>query len=205
MTMARALLELRGGVTTFDQFVRATLPQWRALATRLFRRWTPPTGYSVEDTTQDLLLAAWPLVAKWDPSRGVAIDRYVVWNASDKAKKTLHRMRGANRSGSSDKNPSRGEVLRFDGDQEHSPTIDPQTNRIERRQIAKMLASNQSEVEATVLLLLAELDGWEIVAMKIYEQPETRRRFRLGNESQARALVRKIIVATATRVAAQAA
>jgi hypothetical protein len=205
--MESALHALRDGRIDFDFFAQATAPQWRALATRLFRRWTPPTGYSVEDTTQDLLLAAWSLVDKWDPTRGVPIGRYVIWNASDKAKKQLHVQRGAKRSGSADRNQTRGEftIDTTKGYASREPWVHPAESQLEREQVAKELARGGTGEEATILPRLAVTLDWEGVAMEIYADPMSRLKFRLGNEAQARALVRRVIVSTATRVAVNAA
>jgi hypothetical protein len=68
----------------------------------------------VEDLVQELLVACWRCLLKFDPSRldgngnKISIERYVVYNSVDKAKKWLHKRRGAYRR--DDKSPSRFEL-----------------------------------------------------------------------------------------------
>jgi hypothetical protein len=120
-----ALLRVRAGVMTFGEFVRETDADWTRMSMALLRRWKcPPHAQAVEDTRQDLLLAAWLFATdqspdpeyrieflvdgtvhaaatptrrpeyRWDSSRSRLAD-YVHWNATDKGKKLVHRARGA--------------------------------------------------------------------------------------------------------------
>lgn len=92
------------GDITFGRFVVATRKTWRALATHLLGRWKAPPGVSVEDMEQELLLACWRVIPKWEPGKA-ALVRFVVYNCCDKAKKWLHKQRNAYRR--DDKSPSR--------------------------------------------------------------------------------------------------
>lgn len=100
---------VRDGRKTFGEFARETMPHWRALARYLLRRWRVAPWASVDDVVQDLLLAAWEHVWKWDERHpgAATLSKYVTYNALDKAKKRIHTYRGASRSGNADCNPSR--------------------------------------------------------------------------------------------------
>lgn len=104
-TMQEQLMALRNGHTNFDQFGRSTTSDWERIAGSLMRKWQCPPGVGVEDVMQELMLAAWKFVDKWDPKYGVKIDRYVTWNAIDKAKKWINKQRQAGTAG--DKGKSR--------------------------------------------------------------------------------------------------
>lgn len=96
----KELVTLRDG-GSFAKFTKATDKVWVAQARMLMRKWGVglPKETTIDDLKQELLIAAWRFVAKWDPKYGVSISRYVVWNAVDKAKKALHKLRGASRAG----------------------------------------------------------------------------------------------------------
>ncbi len=95
--MDEVLLALRCGRLSFTTFERRTRGVWTALAEMLLRRWRGPVAVSVDDVRQELLLNAWIFCAHWQPDRGTAISRFVVYNATDKAKKWLHQQRNAYR------------------------------------------------------------------------------------------------------------
>ena len=100
------LLALReGGDAVFPEFAAGTRVVWSRFARYLMRRWRGPTGVSLEDLEQELLLAGWQAVGRWDPARQVPIDRFVTFNSIDKAKKWLHKQRSAKRR--DDNAPSR--------------------------------------------------------------------------------------------------
>lgn len=113
-TMTRALHRLRAGFITFNQFARETHDDWTRMAAKMLRKWRcPPNAQSIDDVRQDLLLSCWMFATgrseivgydedgrvvfgdrDWDPARG-RLDEYVAWNATDKAKKKVHKARGA--------------------------------------------------------------------------------------------------------------
>lgn len=106
------LTGLREGHLTPEVFFAQSRIVWQRLARNLLRRWKAPAWYSHEEVEQELMLAAYDFVWKFDPTRakGRTIGGYVAWNAVDKAKKQLHVARGAKLSGDADKNPSRIET-----------------------------------------------------------------------------------------------
>jgi DNA-directed RNA polymerase specialized sigma24 family protein len=127
--MQEGLRALRAREITFERFHRDTAEDWRKLAASLLGRWSVPAGIELEDVRQEMLLAAWRAVhdpdakRRWDPSRGVTLQGFVVWSACNAAAKWLHTQRRAlRRSGNA---PSRHaltlQAMRIDPDGELSP------------------------------------------------------------------------------------
>lgn len=145
--MEELLLALRCGRVSFALFERRTRPVWNALAENLLRRWKGPVAVSVDDMRQELIVGAWIFVAHWDPKRlgpdgkPVSVERYVVFNACDKAKKWLHQQRNAYRR--DDKSPSRIErnftSFRRGGEQE---------DHVEERMLAQLGSPDVTAEEA---------------------------------------------------------
>jgi uncharacterized protein (DUF1778 family) len=106
------LIGLREGYLTPEVFFAQSRIVWQRLARNLLRRWQAPAWYTHEEVEQELMLAAYHFVWKFDTARakGRSIGSFVSWNAMDKAKKALHVARGAKLSGDADKNPSRIET-----------------------------------------------------------------------------------------------
>jgi hypothetical protein len=99
------LNRLRDGEIDFDEFTRATRADWQALARHLMRRWACPEAVALEDVEQELLVGCWRAVEKFDPTRGVTLSRFCVFNAMSDAKGWIHKQRHAGHDG--DKGPSR--------------------------------------------------------------------------------------------------
>ncbi len=109
------------------------------------RRWRTPVAVDQEDVEQELRMAGWAAVASWDPGRNVPIDRYVTFQAIDKAKKWMHRQRDALRR--DDKAPGRFAItlasmrVRHGAEADMEPELDrfaweqaDAVDRIEQRQ-----------------------------------------------------------------------
>lgn len=73
------LLALRAGRLSFDKLARRMTPDLQARAEYYLRRYAQwgQAHVSVEDLVQDMLLAVWRAVDLFDPSRAVAIHRFV--------------------------------------------------------------------------------------------------------------------------------
>jgi hypothetical protein len=99
VNLRACLLLLRNGRLRFARFAQRTAGTWQRLARYLVARWPLPACCELRDVEQELLLAVAQLVPRWDPSRGVEIARFVVWNACNRAKRWMHRQRGATRTG----------------------------------------------------------------------------------------------------------
>ncbi len=93
---------------TFDEYVKATDSYWQTLARYIYRRWATPAGVTVDDVYQEVLLGLWIAYAKYEEGEGrTTPNKYLYWNAGDKAKRFVHKQRGAIQHGSKDRNPSR--------------------------------------------------------------------------------------------------
>lgn len=92
--MEKHLERLRNG-GSFDEFVRATRAHWRRMAISLMRKWKCPCDVEVEDLVQEMLMAVFVFIPKYDPTRGTTLSQYVTWNANNRAKKWIHCQRGA--------------------------------------------------------------------------------------------------------------
>lgn len=96
----RSLLDLRKDRShrgAFAVFARETDRVWRGYARYLARRWRLPLGVDEADVVQELLVAGWRAVLNWDPTRTTSIERYVRFQAIDKAKKWIHKQRDSYR------------------------------------------------------------------------------------------------------------
>lgn len=112
MKIDDALEAFRDGRITATEFFRSTSPVWERIAKYLLRRWRAPSWVDVEEIVQELYIGATQSVWQYSEhlARGTTLAQYVEWNAIDYAKKKLHAMRGAKRSGNADRNPSRFEL-----------------------------------------------------------------------------------------------
>ncbi len=96
---------LARGEITLETFLKVTHLDWTCVARSLLRRWAAPV--EVEDVVQDLCLAVVQFYPKYNSTRGVSLGKFLLFNASDKAKKQIHRYRDANTHRCADKNKSR--------------------------------------------------------------------------------------------------
>jgi DNA-directed RNA polymerase specialized sigma24 family protein len=208
---ARAYYE---GKITFNEFARETMPQWRSLAHYLLRRWRAPVWVEPEDVVQDLLEGAWRRLWDYDEARGVGIAGYLIYNATDYAKKKLHKTRNAKRSGNADGNPSRlersyGAVWGDDGERraEALTALEAEQDRALSRtdMLRRLHGAAEGEAERWLLsvaegqcLLSDALAGDPAalveVAVAVYGDPEGRRRLGLRDEKHA---VRVVFTAAA--------
>lgn len=109
MEFVEAVRLFRDGRMTDAEFFRLTRGAWERMARYLLRRWPAPAWVDQDEIVQELHLGASLCLWSYDArlSRGRTLAEYVEWNAIDYAKKKLHAMRGAKRSGNADGNPSR--------------------------------------------------------------------------------------------------
>lgn len=195
------LTRLQAGEQSFERFALATRKTWLNLAHHLLRRWRGPVSVDVEDLVQELLVACWRCLTRFDPKRGVSIERYAIYNSVDKAKKWLHKRRGAYRR--DDKSPSRFE-LPFstlggqhdeDGDDYQSRLMDrlgsveaTQDSELVRRQTLASMAS-----EDLAFMIYQRCPDIERAAQNIVQNPLARLALRAPNISTARAVVERSI------------
>lgn len=91
--------DYQAGRIDFGGFERATRHSWSRLARMILARWRAPTYVTEQDLIQEMMIAAYSFTMKWEPRHGIAVRRYVTWNAIDKARKWLHKQRRAGHDG----------------------------------------------------------------------------------------------------------
>lgn len=212
MTKLEGLLRLvRDGHISFTEFANKTKPQFRAMAGYLVRRWTPPSWMLVDDVEQELYLAAWHAIWDYDDTRGVAISRYVVFNAISDAKRALHKARGAKLSGSPDRNPSRMETpltAIVEGERLMINTLSAPAEQEslivafeERdRAVAAAFDACEDERERLAMNAIVSEESIEGGARVLYDDLSTRLAFRFGCEEAAERFVFKQVVKVAERL-----
>jgi hypothetical protein len=135
MKFDEAVGAFRDGRMTSTEFFRVTQSAWQRMARYLLRRWRAPAWVEQEEIVQELHLGA--MLCIWCYSdclaRGRTLAEYVEWNAIDYAKKKLHAMRGANRSGNADANPSHFEKP-FSAFAPHAPAFEFRVEPDQERQ-----------------------------------------------------------------------
>ena len=190
MKLDTRLMRLRRGRITFSQFAADTSKLWRVLAARLLNRWRPGHGVDEVDVEQELLVHAWLFVGRWDPQRGVRLDRYVLFNSIDKARKWLDRQRGRSKQGVS-RDPTLGVFDSVERDNPLSYLIDIE-ELIYGADRAQRLLDSLDERQRIVAEALLTTRSAEAAALRIYEDAERRRELRLGSEQAARRMVRRV-------------
>lgn len=198
--MNDALLRVRLGQMSFDAFARASLENWRGRARGLLRAWKVPAWLTLDDVVQDLLIAAWRLVAGWNPLLGTTIEEFVVWNAVDIAKKRIHKARLGKR-------PHRGEEkmrscferpassMGREGEEESAgehifdrlaAPSDQHETLVLRRACGDAKASSTTMQELIAVQAIEVMDGDVIAAASLlYEDVDARFICELGSERQA--------------------
>jgi hypothetical protein len=203
-----ALVALRGGQSTFAQFVQATRPHWKALSIYVVKRWDLPLWMDKEDVEQELHVAAWTFVGKFDDKRGKKLEEFVVWNAIDKAKKVAHKARGANRHRGADGNPSMYErpFTTFERATDErgaaaermlsGAAVEAHQERTAVREEgykrARTVCGKVRELLAVQALYHAD-DSLTEAAANLYEDYESRRLCRLGSEDHALSVVKHAV------------
>ncbi len=90
----------------FGVFATATQVDWENLAGSILRRYKVGPDVDIEDVKQELLTACYKYMADFDATRGTQFADFLVFQAMARAKKWVHRARGANLH-NPDKNKSR--------------------------------------------------------------------------------------------------
>lgn len=199
------------GRVTLSDFFRISKPHLARLATHLMNHWswcTPPcVGH--EDLVQELMVGCVWAFKRYDPTRvknNGSIGRYVSYNAYDKAKKWIHRQRGAVRHGNADGNLSRHALLFHDlagkrGEEQEEAEIewlskDLQTDplqhvMVERHEIWHVRLRQAPTVRLRWGIVALESTRGEqgAAAKRLYENQNLRLRLRLGSEKDARKII----------------
>jgi DNA-directed RNA polymerase specialized sigma24 family protein len=205
MGFAESVQRLHDGRSSFVEFSRETSQRWHRLALYLARRWRQPAWHSIEDIEQELLLGAWKHVWKFDPARGTSLERYVIFNAVDHAKKAVHVARGASLSGSADRNPGHIEVL-WDEEDEHKAGIlmSEDAEQDDAVRVREALDAVKRECENVQELLsidaLAKTGSVELAGARLYGDPGTRLACRMVSEDHAVRVVDTAVSVLAVRL-----
>ena len=201
--MRQELNRLHSGEITFDQFAFQTRSEWQRLGTMLLNKWSAP-GVDLDDMVQELLIAAWLGLPKWD-GKSSRLDRFIVWNACDKAKKWLHKQRGALRR--EDKAPNRTPVLLTDPElMDLMATFEPEDRLVVEEDAKEQHYQTLLKLQGLIIdpmdqeLLFLALDNefdLDETATNVYGDPTMRRTYRLGNATSARTRIKKMVARVA--------
>jgi hypothetical protein len=88
-TFGDKLEDLRDGSVSFEAFCKETAEVWTRMAGYFLRRWPGQAAVAEEDIRQEMLVAAWAAVDRWDEARGVALERYVMYQAGVAAQRCM--------------------------------------------------------------------------------------------------------------------
>lgn len=211
----------------FAEFLAATSDHWDRLAKKVERFWELPSWLDAEDLRQEILIAVWTTVSRFDPSRGKSINEYVIFQAFDRAKKCAHKARLGKRVHRGEASaPSRFDlpftriaVDRHDGgepDASGEPALawmgkvvvprsegEAADERFDRERAyarAMGVCGTVREILSVQAMNLAcgSIDG---AALALYEDRDARRLCQLGSEEEARRVVRRAMMLVAERVA----
>jgi hypothetical protein len=175
------LAALREGLLTFPEFVEQTCTTWENLAGYFYRRWPGQSAVDGEDLYQEILIATWAAVKRWDPERGVPIDKYVWYQAGVAATKTMKKtLRYSQRTGRT--------VWTVPLPRKEQSAPEVQSRVATAKEVLRHTIDQdglESDVAEGVLdgMCLAE------VARDLYADPVSRWRYWLGSEAEAVARV----------------
>jgi DNA-directed RNA polymerase specialized sigma24 family protein len=206
MDLGQQLAQVREGRLTFDEVVRASEKRWERLAQYIGRRWYGPAWHGNDDLKQEILVAAWDAVWRFDERRAGrserAIVRYVVFNAVDRAKKRRHSARGARQGNNPDSSPARFEMLAPDEDAERvwaaaTASAPEQERRMEA--VEHALALCRTRAERIVVRALAQTGCLATAAQRVYDDASARALLGVRSSKEANVVVRKTAETLAER------
>lgn len=217
-----AMLALRDGRSTGDKFLRATGPRWRKIARDLHHRWRKklPAWVEVEDIEQELVLQVFEHIGEFDPARGMTIGGFVVWAATHRTQREIHKMRGARLHGNEGQNPGRPEktfsnIRGQRGDDGERMEFDPtslfpaKAQQFEDASVEQVLSDAiqraQTVRDVLILYALRESGGEpDEAACRIFESFSARVQCGVLDAGHARSLVRKAILTVAAQLGSAA-
>jgi DNA-directed RNA polymerase specialized sigma24 family protein len=204
---------LRDGRSTYGEFARETRERWVAMARWLMRRWRVPGWVDVEDVVQELMIGAWRGCFEYQEGRGTrSLGGHVEYVATDKAKKRMHKWRGALLHGNPDAEDGHMDVpfcVVEDGDGwvDTLSNVPPgQEDALMRRQSGRaVLRQCQSIEELLVVQALAETESFIGSAALIYGDEDSRQLLELRSEEHAAQVVVRTAYAVVDRIQLEAA
>jgi DNA-directed RNA polymerase specialized sigma24 family protein len=204
-----AAFRLRGGQSTYQEFAQETRERWVTMARWLMRRWRVPGWVDVEDVVQELMLGAWRGTWEYEAGRGTrTLGQHVEYTAVDKAKKRMHKWRGAPLHGNPDGEPSSIDVpfCLVDGsgqdwvDRLASLPASQEESLMRGEHDLAVLRRCMSIEELLVMQALLETESFQGSAELIFGDPEARRLLELRTEEQAARLVVRTAYAVDRRI-----
>jgi len=212
--LKKSLVLVQKGRIKFDQFIARTRSEFRAMAGYLMRRWTPPEWFTLDDLEQELYLGVWKYIAKFDPSRGVTLEKFIIYNAMSCAKTQLHKARGVTISGSPDRKTSNietplsfmgadvheGEVLMASILSEEAIAEEELVEAAERKRASTIaLKMCENDLERYTVLAIRESGSLDAAGRLLYDDIDHRITLRLNSEEHANRFVLRHARAVAQR------
>lgn len=201
-TMAAQLEALRAGEMTFEAFERSTRPHWARMAKYLLGRWAVPAGVEPADVEQELKMATWKYLPRWDSAKGTPLDKYIAWNAMTDAKKWMHKQARRRDDGA----PARIDLPSswLGRDDETPPESSVDATQGEDLVVAQQLAEiieGLDEVDGhCVMTLLSTHGDVDHASEVVYGNARISLALRLGSPKDARRLVRRAVERAAALV-----
>lgn len=202
MSLAKDLEALRAGEMSFDRFATANRGRFRRWAGYFKERW-PQRALDLEDLVQEGLLAAWRAVDRFDPTRGVTLERYVEYQVGRAIRNEIDRVLGwpDKRRGHAPVRPlsldddaaARRHVIELD-----SREVSPEAKLL-IAEASDRLRDSGDELAAEVAVGIGLGMSADAVAVHLYDDPSRRIRYRFDSRSDAA----KKVCAAAERAAAQ--
>jgi len=189
MTFANDLAALRAGTLDFDAFARTHEARFRRWAAYYFERW-PQRALCVEDLVQEARIEAWRAVDSWDPTRGVALERYVEYQVGRKLRLELERVLGWPKKSRGTKAvrpisvhtpiPGEGKTRDTIQDRLEAGALSPEDLAMVESLVARMT----DPFEVDVLRGVARGMSSAVLATYLYADPERRLAYRLDSVEQ---------------------
>jgi DNA-directed RNA polymerase specialized sigma24 family protein len=192
------------GDESADTFFRRTRGDWERLARYVLKRWPPPRAVEEGDLVQEMMLHAWSAMPKCNPSRIKNTDNFVIFSAVTRAKRWLHRQRGAPRGSAL---PAATVISVEDlGERALEAALSSDadaTGDIERDSELRSLIDGLADIKTAICLVAVyKTKSVARAGDAIYEDPTLRRQCRLDCRDDARRTVAKEIKRAELQVSA---
>lgn len=200
------------GTTSIGEFCRQTRQVLERVAARLMQRWKAPPSVDLDDVVQEMLIGCIWAFKRFDPNHPKcgSVEGFVMYNACDKAKKWLHRQRGAIRHGNADANPSRYAILFHDVADKRSRGEDvgeiewvaealqadaEQHDELERREVwrSRLKTAPTVRLRWGIMALESARGERSTAAKRLYANAQLRFKLRLGGEHDARKIIAETV------------
>lgn len=213
------LSALRDGGLTFDTFATRHGDRFHRWARYFFERW-PQRAIGADDLAQEAMIEAWQAVDKWDPSRGVPIDRFVEYRVGERMTREIHRVNGWPRKDRGTRAPSmvslqdvgpgrcglpdshreedsRGENAAIVIDAVDKPALDPVVVLDRDRVISGLSNDRLAQLTAAGVALGMNI---RVMGVYIYQDDDMRKEFRFTSQEHAIREVRKKVRRTSRKL-----